>query len=136
MVKKYLTSNSIILLQICFPFFFVWFSNLILYFTNFNKNINIFCIRINPMKLASKTFFYLYLSFVFLILISVNKSFSSISATNSWSEKYMSVFTLSFSKALCCSFIFSAKNAFNDGIITDCFFFLVLNWCDWILDQI
>ena len=35
----------------------------------------------------------------------------------------MPVLTLSFSKILCCSFIFSEENAFNSGITTDCSFF-------------
>ena len=37
----------------------------------------------------------------------------------------MSVVTLSFFKALWYSFIFSAKNAFNRGITTDCYFFSI-----------
>ena len=37
--------------------FFSWFNNVILYFTDFNKYIIIFCISINSNKFTSKFFF-------------------------------------------------------------------------------
>ena len=75
------------------------------------------------MKYAIKTFFLSLFVFCFPYSDFCQSPFSSISTTNLCSEKYMSVLTLSFSKALCCSFILSAENAFNSGIMTDCSFF-------------
>ena len=62
------------------------FINVIVYFTNFNKNIKFFTIRINSNKFTIKFFFYFIFS-VFFFYQSIC-CFSLTSIANLWSGRY------------------------------------------------
>ena len=157
MAQKFLTCNSIIILQTCsfvllfcflvllfclivllfcflvFLFFVIWLSDVICILLNSTKISKPFASGlILWKKFTFRMFFYFCLFFVFFILISVSMSFF----VNFYYSFMLRKIHVSSRSYMSCSFIFSAKNTFNSGITTTNCFFLVSNLFDWILDQL
>ena len=78
-----------------FSYLFIWFINVIVYFTNFNINVKILFTSINSKKLTTKFFLYWFLSFYLIFFLSLWVCpVSSTSIANLCSWKYKSTLSL------------------------------------------